>query len=460
MRRPRPILLLLILLASAPSHGEEGVAVTRPSPAGEAAERPNLVLISVDTLRPDHLGVYGYARPTSPTFDRLAGEGVLFTNAVAPSTWTLPSHATMLTGVTPFRHGAVSKSTPMTKGVIPLAKRLRAQGYATIGIVNGVYLSPNFGFRRGFDRYLPKARSKWRVHHDTVLHVLRNVKRRPVFFFLHYMRVHDPYNPLPRDDRFRRPYTGSVPNALRPIMRAWRAGGMKGPVISDADRDHLVDLYDGSIRSMDALLAEVLEAVDALGSAPTYVILTSDHGEEFLDHQMLGHGPSLYEEALRVPLMIRGPGLPAGRRMDGLVGLVDVVPTVLDLLGLPPAPRLDGRSLRPYWERETDPDPGRALVLRTSFIDGTAVRVGMRTRSGKLVIHRARETTHYFDLDRDPGEMAGRPDAPEVAPLREKIEGLRVVQTGTAVTLSPEEAEQLRALGYMDAPPPAPERSP
>ena len=272
------------------------------------------------------------------------------------------------------------------------------------------------------------------------------------------MTVHDPYDPPPRFDRFRRPYRGSVPNALRPIMHAWRTGGMRSPVISDADRDHLVDLYDGSILFMDSLLATLLGALEGLGLGPTYVIVTSDHGEEFLEHRLLGHGLTLYEEVLRVPLVIRGPGIAAGRRTEALAGLVDLVPTSLDLLGLPIPAELAGRSLRPLWEGNDDPWPERTLLLRTSFINGKGVRLGVRSSDAKLVVDPGRGHRVFFDLRRDPAEGEGRPQGPGAQRLASRLEGVDPARAGQPVALSGDEVEQLRALGYMDAPaaPPTP----
>jgi arylsulfatase A-like enzyme len=312
--------------------------------AKPAAARPNIVLISVDTLRADHLSAYGYERATSPNFDRLANGGVLFEQAFSPTSWTLPGHASMLTGVDPTRHGATNWKKPIRKDIPLLAEVLSEAGYATKGVVNGTFVKPGFGFDRGFDSYEVYKSQAPESHHAAVMKVLDSKPTRPFFYFFHYMRVHGPYAPSPDGNPFERPFDGEISASITKILERWHARGKQGPVVSSAENDHLIDLYDGAILAMDAMLAQILDRLDDPSAANTYVILTADHGEEFMEHGFLGHSLSLYDEVIKVPLIIRGPGIEAGKRVRSIAGLIDIVPTVLDLLEIEPPSGLQVRA--------------------------------------------------------------------------------------------------------------------
>lgn len=375
---------------------------------GHPRKRPNLLLISMDSTRRDRFGCYGnhpkHAPDISPTpnLDRLAGRGVRFENAYAPTSWTLPSHMSLLTGLAPLVHAVESDGTQLAPEVSTLAEILHRDGYRTAGFVSAPYLEGQYGFERGFERYkvcygpalaghlLARAESKpAKVHPanpgdemrlrlaefrertaagalyrldtsslpvtDATLRSLRELARssEPWFLFAHYFDPHYDYvAPSPFDRLFDADYAGeidgthvldderiSVPDDDEPGQRIRTA--------SERDLEHLLARYDGEIAWTDVQIGRLLDELAALGLAEnTLVVLTADHGDEFFEHAGLGHRRNLCEEVLRVPLILSWPGvLPSGRVVEGLVSNYDVLPTVLELFDLPAPQGLSGASL-------------------------------------------------------------------------------------------------------------------
>lgn len=443
----RPALLATLVLACA--QAEDVPAPEAPVPPGPQ----NLLLISIDTLRADRVGAYGYERPTTPNLDRVAAEGVVFEQAWSQSPWTLPSHASLLTGLYTRAHGLRDDDHRLGREIPVLAELLVEAGYRTAAFVNTPYLSPRTGLLRGFERYEQLERFDASV--PAALDFLRSEDPRPFFLLLHTMDVHSPY--LPGEDqrrRFVRPYDGELDGRTSTLLRV-RRGFLKPEAV---DLRHLNDLYDAVIHEMDQRLAPLLAFLDESGlAATTLLIITSDHGEEFLEHGDVLHGRTVYEEMLRVPLLVRGPGVPRGLRVGAPTALVDVMPTMLRAAGVAPPPDLDGRDLRLRWRApehfleapvfaEVDPrslsrKPARSL---------TAVRVGTL----KLIHDRELNTSELFDLSSDPDERLDRAAArPEDArQLRELVldhlraEGARP----EARELTAEQRRQLEELGYAD----------
>ncbi len=299
----------------------------------------NLLLVSIDTLRARSVSAYGCARPTSPFFDTLAREGALFEHVVAQSTITPVSHMSLFTGLYPRDHGVTDLRTPSNLFRYPMmAEIFRAHGYATGAVTEDGLLQAALGFERGFDRYLENKRADVGStvgHVESTFHAalawLGAHRAQRWFLFVHTYQVHAPYTP---------------PAAYQ---------GLFGE-----DRD--VDRYEEEIRYTDDQLRELWRGVEALGLADdTLLVVTSDHGEEFGEHGALDHGSHLYDETLLVPLLMRAPGVvPARLRVSEQVGLIDVLPTVAQILGLPPMFLPDGRSLASLF----DADRARGDVLR------------------------------------------------------------------------------------------------
>lgn len=429
-------------------------------------ERLNVVLISIDTLRPDHLGCYGYGRDTSPTIDRLAGAGVRFDQAFSTSGWTLPAHASMFTGLLPDRHGAsrFGHETPLTRDHRTVAERFREAGYETAAFTGGVFVSLDLGLDQGFTLFadpgfLPSQQPRFADVAASAQRWLEGPGAGPFFLFLHTYEVHMPYDPPPPFDRaFDGAADGPFADGITTAQTV--ALGRSREQVPRRDLRQLRALYDGGIRHMDAALGDFLAFLDARGLRDnTCVVVTSDHGEEFQEHgNLFHHHGKLYDEIVRVPLILHCPSrLPAGVAVDAPVSLVDILPTLLDLAGLPALAGLDGRSVLPAvagpgW-------PQRPIVSET---DGSAAgRLGatrtVRRGELKLITSTMSGTPReqLFDLAADPGEQidlhAARPDA--VAALDAELAAALVRQTVSRPQPRAADAatrERMRALGYVE----------
>lgn len=391
--------------------------------------RPNVLLISLDTLRADRLGTYGYAKPTSPTIDHvLAAQGTVFARAFSAFPSTAGSHMTMLTSLDPCAHGVRNVSDPpLRPDARTLAELLREAGYATAAFTEDGQITTRLGFPRGFDVWVERhalehaqAASTFRRAREWI----RAHRRDPWFAFVHTYEVHEPYAPPP---------------GYREMLTAEDAPSAR---------------YDGEIRYTDDLLAVLLDKLRRAGAlAHTLVIVTSDHGEQFGEHGLHGHGNSLYDVLLHVPLVLWGPGLvPAGRRVTRAVGLVDLVPTVTDLLGLPPPPLTQGRSLVPLLE-------GRALPPRVLVAENVGAPLAVRhddTSERKLLPRPDRPIGAAFLAATDPGELhdvAGTLGSAAFAEARRLFDAhcaaIPPPPPGAAAPpLDPAVQEKLRALGY------------
>ena len=315
---------------------------------------PNVLLISVDALRPDHLGSYGYARATSPNLDRLATAGTLFRNAISPTAWTLPGHVSMLSGLLPPHHGALRGDGRISSGGPWLPERLRQRSYATLAVVNAPFVEEDHGFALGFDSYDDAPKAEWQRHQATALAALAaQGADRPFFLFVHYMEVHAPYRLARRFDAFAPPHAGALTGSQQEIIGLAES---QRPT-DEPDRDAWVDLYDGTILAVDTRIQALLQKLHSMHiDENTLVIVTASHGEDSLDHASLWHSQARVEELLHVPLIASGPGVPNGRREACLVTLVDIAPTVLELTGSPASGQSDGISLARIWRGGACPE--------------------------------------------------------------------------------------------------------
>lgn len=442
---------------------------TVPLPAAR-----NVVLISIDTLRADHLGCYGYSRPTSPNIDALAEGGARFEWAISSSSWTVPAHMTMLTGMEPPAHGAHGYPRPrrLRGDVSTLAEILSQRGFRTAAFTGGGYMAATFGFDRGFHKFASLGR-----HFSANLAAARrwveNNRQRPLFLFLHGYDVHRPYTPPPRYARlFSGDYSGSFGAARLAANH---------PRPSDADLRFVISQYDAEIRAVDDLVGDLLREWKATGFLEnTLVIITSDHGEEFYEHGHIYHAHSLYDELLRVPLIFVGPGVTPGVYRTQ-VGLVDIAPTVLGALGVAAVePGMVGVDLTPTLVHGSEP-PRRLLFsfLRYSAVPFSTAAVrsdrwkliawnasGLRSFTldayareylYKLPLQRREDFLELFDLHQDKEE---RRDLSEVeAERRERLAQVlarrRVAPEGAAAGsgriphLRQSDVEALEALGYL-----------
>lgn len=407
---------LLVLLGPSCAPGE------RPS------ESPPLVLISIDTLRADRLSLYDYPRPTTPNIDRWAESAIVFESAVASASWTVPSHLSMLTGLDAWRHGfnhdvgALERSLAAKVEVPLLAERLRVAGYETAAETGGAYLAEAYGFNRGFDAYASWPRPE-RIEEelgtlvDRAIEFLAQPREKPYFFFLHTYEVHDPYacrserwdelTDLPAPPKGTRIALRSEKPSPENDYRKQNAFQLRPPRSTTPLTQELVDAcYDAGVARMDAQIGRLLAAIDGAPGPKPVVVLTSDHGEALGEHGRIGHN-RLEDSNLLVPLVIADPtGRGAGRRIDRQVRLIDLVPSLLELLGLPAAEGLDGHSLVPFMDGETADIPPVAWSYSATGNRGISMRHGNRVKAifPNTVWTEARSPLQLFDLRQDPGE--------------------------------------------------------
>jgi arylsulfatase A-like enzyme len=466
---------------------------------------PDVVLIVLDTVRAENVSTYGYRRPTAPALDALAAEGTLFVDATSPSTWSLPSHASLFTGRYPSSHGAHSEHRFLDARFPTLAEALQLGGYETYCITANAWISDGLGLTRGFawqDESLRAQGGAGRgfsfIHRLLDRLGLQEADKggglvasrfeewarerpadaeRPAFVFLNFIEAHFPYHQLPHDALHR--FTDLPYGALRKLsldLLGQQFGGPGRPVEEAAEPAR--DMYDGGIVYTSDLLSRVVEALRARGTLDdTVLVVLADHGELLGERAgFFGHGPTLYQESVGVPLLVRyPPRIPAGARVDTPVSTLGVFATVLDLAGLPAPPTLQVGSLAPLargedgtggpilaeLHRQTELALGPPRRGSDPQMDATLRYRLLREGSLKLVATSAGDHLLY-DLAVDPGETrdlaAERPA--DLAHMRARLAqigsefGLPALDAETADGDAPELDEatraQLRALGYAE----------
>ncbi len=455
-----------------------GLALARPAvrstggdaeraPDGQvAARRPrtptpaNVLVYLIDTLRADHLGVYGYPLATSPRIDRFAADAIVFADAQAQSSWTRPAVASLFTGLDPRRHGVHRRRDALPGELDTLAELLARAGFDTAGFVTNGNVAPAFAFDQGFGlyRYLRESGETPERHQlSDRLNAWafdwledRADDPRPFFLYLHATDPHAPY--APREPWRRRFAPGVDPGlGLLPAGRETFAGRREG---DDALRRGAIGLYDAEIAFNDHHFGRLLERLRALGLYDdTLIVLLSDHGEEFFDHGSWKHGKTLYGEQLHVPLIVRLPGGErGGSRVADTARQVDVLPTVLDALGIPAPPGLDGTSLL------GPPDPGRRSFADLRLADREVRSV--TARGFKLILDASPfphgPPVQLYHLARDRGETAElsaeRPFEGELLSQvlrRRDLELAAGAAPGEEIEIPEELRRQLEALGYL-----------
>ncbi len=421
------------------------------TPAG----RPHVVIVDLDTLRADRLGLYGYTRETSPRLDQWAKEGASwYLDAQSTASWTLPSTASLLTGLDVHQHGTDRPGRGLPSEVVTLAEQLAMAGYDTWGIVDGGYLREDFGLSAGFHRYA--VRREEDLHEDLVRQWLgHRVAGKPVFLFLQTYLVHAPYL---NDDRFLEEgaHGGSLAGrdvTFRDVLDPIQRGDL---VLTPGEEDYVSRLYDAGISKMDASLGNVLDLLaQNLGGEPTLIVVTSDHGEEFFEHGSVEHGQGLYHEVLRVPLVIRFPDRSPTGPQSGAASLIDLVPTVLYTAGLPIPKDLPGQVL------------GRGNMESrfrlSAHMDGMrAISTSTSTGERKLIVEYDEEfeeqpaSVLLFNRTVDPLERTdlSSQDTEGVSTLLDALQRYiekwpKFAGEGAVKGLSEETVEELKALGYL-----------
>lgn len=480
---------------------------------GGAERKPNLVVIVLDTLRPDHLGCYGHTRDTSPNLDRWAAQSVVFENAQTAAPWTAPSLISLMTSLYPSVHQVATFYEPgqMNERVTTLAEVLRERGYWTGAFTDGGYAKPQFGLGQGFQTYplnsgdTPDQHAsnvanprRLRNNVDRTLKWLDEVQEEPFFLFFHTYEIHGLYQP-PEEyvKRFRPSWDEAAEHAkLEEVKRGWverkeiDAAGLRlllahvehCAAAKDMDKSGIParmrelgvgsmepermelwrDLYDAEIRHTDHELERLLARLDSPQLREnTVVVFVSDHGEGFGEHGNIGHGSVLHEENLRVLLMLRAPGV-APQRVKDVVRTVDVMPTALELLGAARADLpLQGRSLTPVLRGDKLP-PAPSFSHALSLIGGESRLWSVREGDWRLIWDNQANVTRLYDLAKDPLEL--NDVAAQHTLVAERLMGLLRAQCevdaaffgrasgpiGTLYAFDQSTQDELKALGYVN----------
>ena len=463
-------------MAGAPHRGTS-LAPTAPTPLAIPRERYNVFILLLDSLRADHVEPYGPESTQTPAMARLAEQGVTFLGARSNASWTRPAVASLLTSRSPSAHGVQEMEQRLPRKIPFLPQILRKRGYRTVGVTANAVVSPSFGFARGFQQmhrhFILVKSDAWPKKHPTpesrarfvwdryLAATVRRDAKRPFFAYVHEIDPHSPYEPeAPYDALHGAPYPGNITLDLATIGRIRDDPAWADPV----DIRHLNAQYRGEVSFMDRYVGWLVDRLDEVELAkPTLFILVSDHGEEFMEHRAVGHAHTVYEELLRIPLILRMPGvLPAGLRLDVGAQLIDLAPTILDLIGEPIPDWMEGRSLLPNIET-----PDREIPVRPAFASSNGPRhTTVRLGRWKLIRDEPEDpkTPHshqLFDLESDPEETFDLWTQELVVgqALRQLLEA-KIAEDAAARTGPAERVEQqdldedvlegLRALGYME----------
>ena len=429
---------------------------------------PNVVLISVSSLRPDHLKCYGYSKDTSPHIDRLAAEGALFENVISSSSWSLPAHGAMFTGLCDSVHGCTEADRRLHEDHYTLAERLRDVGYTTTGFFSGPFLHPAFGMSQGFETYAdcmwrPSASAETKQPDVTSPQIVDQVQgwlqkntRRPFFMFVQMWDPHFDFTPPPPyDTKFDPDYRGEVTGERFLLNPAINKN------MPPRDLEHLGALYDGEIAWTDDHLGRILDELESLKLLDSsIVILVSDHGTALLEHGLRGHRNSLFDEVIRIPLIIRYPAIiEGGQRFGQQARIIDLLPTVIALLGMP-ADFLMGQTLTPLFsgQKLERREPAVSELLSMGF-----KLQSFRVAERKTIWNLDPDAGSVYDLRSDPGELAAvNHDSPVSTAATADIKwcrlylkefGKRSIQSPKTPELPPELLEKFAAMGYVAADP-------
>ncbi len=450
-----PVVILCVVLVPAAANMLDWVAWSSPP-----SQARNVILISIDTLRADHLSCYGYGKPVSPNIDRFSEGSLRFTRAVSQSSWTLPSHASLFTGYYPSEHGAVNNHRRIPRSYMTVTEILRNAGFSTAAFTGGGYLNPIFGFDQGFMEY----RHLRALDSAEVWKFIDGHGDGPFFLFLHTYKVHN-YD-APKDllealgGRYRDEFN-NLSSIMSFVDDHLYHNLDKG---SRAKMEYLRDRYDLAIEGIDRQFGALMQGLEARGLLDdTIVIFLSDHGEEFGEHGHTYHGGTLFNEMIHVPLIVRIPGLQSrGRRIDSVVEILDVMPTILELAGLPPPAGIEGHSLVPliaggpaggvdglaFSEINSHVTEKYAVCDSTSKLIYSPMTNGLPIPGDGLVDSYRITWGAAWEETRDDG-MKGRLSGPFRGWFRKMKRESGTGSSEKEVELNPEVQEELKALGYV-----------
>ncbi len=348
-RRVLTTIAVLVVLSVA------AIAVLNLLETEKENRKPNVIFISVDTLRQDHLGVYGYHRNTSPNFDKLANRGVRFNYAFSSAPWTLPAHMSMLTGLPPSIHSVENKKDTLDKSIQTVADVFRQNNYKTAGIITLPFVSSKYGFSKGFETFTQLFKERAGTVTDKAIQWLQGNKDQNCFLFLHYCDVHWPYFPPPKYAQMFDVDTAGDEWKYYGKLSFLRKYGDPAVPMPEEVKKTVIGLYDGEIRSFDFHLQRLIDFLEKEDLAEdTILVITSDHGEEFKEHDSFGHSHSFYSEVIKVPLIIYFPRhIKGGGKINEPVGTADLPLTLMRMAGIKAPPQFlkYGVDLQVYWKR-------------------------------------------------------------------------------------------------------------
>lgn len=420
---------------------------TRKAPPGK---RPDVLIYMIDTLRADRLGCYGHPGGLTPKIDAFAAGAIVYESPVAQSSWTKSSVASLLTGLWPPEHGALKRTHRLSAEALTLPEILSEAGYATAAFVTNPNVTAAFGFDQGFEDFTDlgiEARSD-EVTEAVLDYLDRRTDERPLFLYVHTLDPHDPYDPPPDERALHAPGVEAGNAALHRILNDLQAGRreVKPRLVSQ-----LRALYGAEVAANDRSFGVLVEGLRSRGLFDgAWVLLVSDHGEEFYEHQHFRHGIALFVESLHVPLILKPPGMKEGRRIGDPVQHIDVLPTLLDALGLPRPDGLRGRNLL----APLAPKP----IYSYLHLDGPP-RLSVTFDGWKLIERREEEgfsAPRLFDLRSDPDErddLAERNDVRRgylASLLRRRLLGGGRELTSEEVVFDEKLRRNLEALGYLN----------
>jgi len=409
-------------------------------------ESPNIVLVVIDALRPDHLGCYGYDRPTSPNLDRLADESIVFDNAIAAAPWTKTSFSSFLTGLYPFQHGVVGWESIMPDSIVTLPEMLRDSGYETVAIVNMLGITGRFKVLTGFERISEAAKYKRDAAKTTsdAIDILTGLPQ-PFFVLIHYFDTHWPYRPPVK-------YIDKVSSGASDVLsvrQQMRKSDLEKPPDEVVKRD--VIYYDACIRFVDDEVARLIQFLESEGLRDnTVIIVTADHGEAFWEHGFGSHGHSLYDEEIKVPLIINNPvKYPRGKRIANQVSLIDLTPTIASLAGITDKHHREGRNLISLIDGKPDVVPADRLLPGEYDLCECTLRKspdskGVRSLTWKIIIEPSTALIQLYNLKQDPRETVNlwgseKEMGDSLLALLERVRGTRLGGWRIGFTGSPQD---------------------
>ena len=416
------------------------------------SKRPNIILISIDALRADHLSCYGYHRNTSPNIDKLASQGVLFKNAFSQATWTLPSHISIFLSQYPWTHKVVGPGKRIGKSSVTLAEILKNQNYITAGFVGAPFISLTYGFDQGFDFLFdrPKTWHTIKFHKDNLFRWLEKVKDKKFFLFLHTYDVHSPYDPpMP----YRALYIGdySDQRCLNKLVDY----ELTALNLSPEEINYMIALYDAGINYVDDEIGELVKKLKKLNIFNnSIIIITADHGERLGERGRIGHGGEASRIVTHVPLIMKVPEIGQGKVIEEIVESIDIMPMILDILHISPPEGMQGKSILPLI---------KGSGTEANFVAYTSDG-GKKANLSRAI--RTEEWTYIMNQD-GPDELYDRINDPKeqkniiekrpfiAQKLKEELEDFIALtsegkpQVAEEVHIDEELKEQLKSLGYL-----------